>query len=74
MNEIKIFVKKNPMVTAMVSGMLFFGMWMYSAHQNMAARTAEREARIDQVIANGGSYHPSDELNVGENYIAECGD
>lgn len=67
MKQIKIFVQNNMMTIVAVAVVMLFGTWMYSAHMNMA----EREARIEKVIAEGGSYHPSSELVVNDTYVAD---
>lgn len=70
MKQIKTFFQNNSMVIVSVMAVMLFGTCMYSAHQNMV----EREARIEKVIASGGSYHPSENLKVDGSYMAECGD
>jgi len=66
MKQIKTFVQKNQMTMAVVVIIMAFGSWMYSAHKNMQ----EREARIEQVIANGGTHYPSEQLTVDMSYMA----
>lgn len=70
MKQIKTFFQNNSMMIIVVMTVMLFGTWMYSVHQNMQ----EREARIERVIADGGSYHPSENLKVDDSYMAECGD
>lgn len=71
MKNIKNFVIKNQMAVVMVMVVAFFCSWIYTAHENMVARDAEREARIEQVIANGGAYYPSEDMVIGTSYVAD---
>lgn len=74
MNKIKSFVEQNTMSVTGAIVMVVFSMWMYSAHQNMIKRDIAREARINEVIANGGTHHPADDLAVSNTIVAECCD
>lgn len=72
MKKIINLVKTNGMVVASAMGTTFFVVWMCSAYINKTAHDAERESRIEQIIAEGGTHHPSAEITVNGNYVAEC--